>query len=112
MAGRNISYTKQATPAFIQQFKERVGYKEPDNVDSKRAEAEKSQKEDEVDREGEQPVVVLGKNVSEAEAESFLASQLENESQVEVLTRSHYIAINMTKPIFMGRDFFCLWFLL
>lgn len=33
--GRNIAYTKQDEPAFIRQFKERVGYKEEPGIEEK-----------------------------------------------------------------------------
>jgi hypothetical protein len=81
MAGRNIQYVKQNTPSFIKDFKEKVGYKEPDDVDSKFKKLEKSSNEDDEDHEAEKPVVVLGSNVTEEEAKEFLAKELEQEEE-------------------------------
>lgn len=33
--GRNISYTAQEEPAFIRQFKEKIGYKEDPSIEDK-----------------------------------------------------------------------------
>ena len=35
MPKRNITYVKQEEPAFLKQFKERVGYKEGPDVETK-----------------------------------------------------------------------------
>ncbi|XP_031560291.1 cilia- and flagella-associated protein 251-like [Actinia tenebrosa] len=83
MAGRKIQYVQQETPSFIKNFKAQVGYKEPDNVESKFEKLEKSSNEEEEDRDGEKPVVILGSNVSEQEANEFLAKEREEEEEEE-----------------------------
>lgn len=82
MAGRDVHFVKQ-TPAFIKNFKSQMGYKEPDNVESKFKKLENSAKEDEEDKEGELPAMVLGSNVTEEEANEFLAKTLEDEAPEE-----------------------------
>lgn len=72
MAGKNVSYLKPKTPSFIAQFKEKVGYKEPDTIE-KKFEKPDSSKLDDRELEDESPTVVLGSNVSEAEANVYLS---------------------------------------
>lgn len=74
MAGRDLKFVKQ-TPSFIKNFKNQIGYKEPDNIESKFKKPEKSPEDDEDDRDGEMPAVVLGTNVTEQEASEFLAKK-------------------------------------
>lgn len=71
MAGRNVAFSKPKTPSFIEKFKEKVGYKEPDTVETKFEEPESSNLDD-TERVDEKPTVVLGSNVTEAEADAFL----------------------------------------
>lgn len=81
MAGRNVSYLKPKTPSFIAQFKEKVGYKEPDTVETK-FEKPNSSKLDDRELEDENPTVVLGSNVTQAEANVYL-SRLKDEEEAE-----------------------------
>ncbi|XP_066289801.1 uncharacterized protein KIAA1143 homolog isoform X2 [Branchiostoma lanceolatum] len=67
MAGRGrhgVSFSKPSEPSFIRQFKERVGYKEGPDINTKKAAEKPSEEEEEDvrdDREDEKPtVVVLG----------------------------------------------------
>ncbi|KAJ7374724.1 hypothetical protein OS493_005071 [Desmophyllum pertusum] len=71
MAGKNISFLKPKTPSFIAKFKEKVGYQESDTVETKFEESDSS-KLDNTEHEDEKPTVVLGSNVSEAEADDFI----------------------------------------
>lgn len=71
MAGRNVSYLKPKTPSFIAKFKEKVGYQEPDTVETK-FEKPDSSKLDDQELEDEKPTVVLGSNVTEAEADAYI----------------------------------------
>ncbi|KAK3698592.1 hypothetical protein QZH41_004086 [Actinostola sp. cb2023] len=82
MAGRDVHFVKQ-TPAFIKNFKNQMGYKEPDDVESKFEKLEKSSKEDDEDHDCEKPTVVLGSNVTEEEANEFLAQRQEEERDDE-----------------------------
>lgn len=61
----NISYLKQATPKFLQDFKERSGYKDTETtVESKRKVAGKSCEDlDDGEREDEQPTIVIEEGV-------------------------------------------------
>ena len=81
MAGRNVLYLKPKTPSFIAQFKEKVGYKEPDTVETK-FEKPNSSKLDDRELEDENPTVVLGSNVTQAEANVYL-SRLKAEEEAE-----------------------------
>ena len=71
MAGRDVSYLKPKTPSFIAKFKEKVVYQESATVETKFEESESS-KLDDREHEDEKPTVVLGSNVSEAEADAFI----------------------------------------
>lgn len=71
MAGRNVSFLKPETPSFIKKFKDKVGYKESATVETKFEESASS-KLDDRELEDEKPTVVLGANVSEAEADAFI----------------------------------------
>lgn len=82
MAGRNVTYLKPKTPSFIEKFKEKVGYQEPDTVETKFEESDSS-KLDDKEHEDEQPTVVLGSNVSEAEADAFM-TQLKAEEDASI----------------------------
>lgn len=63
------------------QFKEKVGYKEPDTVETK-FEKPNSSKLDDRELEDENPTVVLGSNVTQAEANVYL-SRLKAEEEAE-----------------------------
>ncbi|XP_074618054.1 uncharacterized protein KIAA1143 homolog [Acropora palmata] len=78
MAARNVSFTKPKTPLFIENFKKKVGYKEAETVETKFEEADSSNLDD-TELSDEKPTVILGSNVSETEAEEFLASLKEHE---------------------------------
>ena len=78
MAARNVSFTKPKTPSFIEKFKDKVGYKESATVETK-FEAPDSANLDDTEHTDEQPTVVLGSNVSEAEADAFLAGLRDEE---------------------------------
>lgn len=81
MAARNVSFAKPKTPSFIEKFKEKVGYKESATVETK-FETPDSSNLDDTEHTDEKPTVVLGSNVSEAEADAFLA-RLRDEGEVE-----------------------------
>lgn len=78
MAARNVSFTKPKTPLFIENFKKKVGYKETATVETKFEEADSSNLDD-TELSDEKPTIILGSNVSETEAEEFLASLKEHE---------------------------------
>lgn len=78
MAGRNVAFTKPKTPSFIEKFKAKVGYQESATVETKFEESESSNLDD-TEHADEKPTVVLGSNVSEAEADEFLARFKEEE---------------------------------
>ena len=78
MAARNVSFTKPKTPLFIENFKKKVGYKEAETVETKFEETDSSNLDD-TELSDEKPTVILGSNVSETEAEEFLASLKEHE---------------------------------
>lgn len=78
MAARNVSFTKPKTPLFIENFKKKVGYKETATVETKFEEADSSNLDD-TEVSDEKPTIILGSNVSETEAEEFLASLKEHE---------------------------------
>ncbi|CAH3124954.1 unnamed protein product [Porites lobata] len=79
MAGRNVSFSKPKTPSFIAKFKEKVGYQESATVETKFQETETCNL-DNREHEDEKPTVVLGSNVSEAEANAFLDRLKEDEA--------------------------------
>ena len=81
MAARNVSFAKPKTPSFIEKFKEKVGYKESATVETK-FETPDSSNLDDTEHTDEKPTVVLGSNVSEAEADAFL-SRLKDEEEAE-----------------------------
>lgn len=86
MAGRNVSFSKPKTPSFIAKFKEKVGYQESATVETKFQETETCNL-DNREHEDEKPTVVLGSNVSEAEANAFLDRLKEDEADSQGLLR-------------------------
>ena len=72
MAGKGVSFIKPQTPSFITQFKEKVGYVEGPDIDTKLEKA-KPDDVDDVDRQDEKPAVVLADGVDQREADAFLA---------------------------------------
>ena len=82
MAAKNVSFTKPETPSFIAKFKEKVGYKESATVETKFEEPGSSTLDD-TEGVDEKPTVVLGSNVSEAEADAFLDRLKEEEASRE-----------------------------
>lgn len=62
---RNVAFTKPDEPAFLKKFKAKVGYKEPATIEDKKqrlTERAEADKDDEVEREDEQPTVVVLKS--------------------------------------------------
>lgn len=84
MAGRNVSFSKPKTPSFIAKFKEKVGYQESATVETKFQETETCNLDDR-EHEDEKPTVLLGSNVSEAEANAFLDRLKEDEANSQGL---------------------------
>ncbi|XP_068678658.1 uncharacterized protein KIAA1143 homolog [Montipora foliosa] len=78
MAAKNVSFTKPKTPSFIEKFKEKVGYQETATVETK-LEGLDSSTLDDRELGDEKPIIILGSNVSEAEADEFLARMKEKE---------------------------------
>lgn len=80
---RNVKYVQQQEPSFLKKFKERVGYKEPANVDDKFSNEENNPKDDNVENEREneeeQPVVVVLKH-GDLSAEEVAKYKKENDS--------------------------------
>lgn len=100
MAGRNVSYLKPKTPSFIAKFKEKVGYQESATVETKFEEG-KSSKLDDREHEDEKPTVVLGCNVSEAEADAFITRLKAEEDANEegnLLKTSMYFILKVLRP--------------
>ena len=82
MAGKNISFLTPKTPSFIEKFKEKVGYQESATVETKFEESDAS-KLDDRENEDEKPTVVLGSNVSKAEADAYM-SRLKAEEDANI----------------------------
>ena len=98
MAGRNVSYLKPKMPSFIAKFKEKVGYQETATVETKFEEAESS-KLDDREYEDEKPTVVLGSNVSEAEADAFITRlKAEEDAKKEGNKTSMYFILEVLRP--------------
>lgn len=57
---RNVAYNKPAEPSFLRAFKQKVGYKEPETIESKfdPPKIDESKLDDREDRPDEQPTVV------------------------------------------------------
>ena len=57
---RNVAYNKPAEPSFLRAFKQKVGYKEPEPIESKfnPPKIDESKLDDREDRADEQPTVV------------------------------------------------------
>lgn len=57
---RNVAYNKPAEPSFLRAFKQKVGYKEPETIESKfdPPKIDESKLDDREDRAEEQPTVV------------------------------------------------------
>jgi len=83
--GRNIAYTKQDEPAFIRQFKEKVGYKEEPDIEEKRAAPRFDDSDEESDLESDDykpQVIVLKKgDLTAEEAEKHFAEQVEQDKE-------------------------------
>jgi len=71
---RNISYVKQDEPTFLKNFKERVGFVEGPNVDTKREKLPELGDSDGEDEADERPTVVVLKkgDLTQEEADNFL----------------------------------------
>lgn len=57
---RNVAYSKPAEPSFLRAFKQKVGYKEPETIDSKfnPPKIDESKLDDREDGADEQPTIV------------------------------------------------------
>ena len=57
---RNVAYNKPSEPSFVRAFKRKVGYKEPETIESKfdAPKIDESKLDDREDRPEEQPTVV------------------------------------------------------
>ncbi|ESO86783.1 hypothetical protein LOTGIDRAFT_89339, partial [Lottia gigantea] len=70
-----VAFIQNEEPAFIKQFKERIGYKEGPNVNTKRDEVEYDDSDDEGrEKEEEKPTVVVLKpgDISQEEADKIM----------------------------------------
>ena len=80
---RNVKYVEQQEPSFLKKFKERVGYKEPANVDDKFSNEENNPEDDSVDNEREieeeEPVIVVLKH-GDLSAEEVAKYKKENDT--------------------------------
>ena len=79
---RNVKYVEQQEPSFLKKFKERVGYKEPANVDDKFSNEENNPEDDSVENEREieeeEPVIVVLKH-GDLSAEEVAKHKKEND---------------------------------
>ena len=80
---RNVKYVEQQEPSFLKKFKERVGYKEPANVDDKFSNEENNPEDDSADNEREieeeEPVIVVLKH-GDLSAEEVAKYKKENDT--------------------------------
>ncbi|XP_076470096.1 uncharacterized protein KIAA1143 homolog [Babylonia areolata] len=100
MSKRNaIKYVQNDEPAFIRQFKQKIGYKEGPNVDTKRQKLEYDDDEDEdrSDTEEEKPVVVVLKPGDLTAEEASEADQLQKKVEEEAAIRDGKITFK--KPV-------------
>lgn len=103
---RNVKFIQPEVPSFLKKFKERVGYKEPANINDKFSHnvensEDKSGGESDVRQVGdEQPVIVVLKE-GDMTAEEVERHKKENRS-----TGTAWLAIPLDFPRFAGISFF------
>ena len=75
---------KQPVPKFIQEFKDRTNQKPSPTIESKRSQNATKQDDEDEEREDETPLVCVGSNVTEEEAEKFLKQSYGDEAEIRI----------------------------